>query len=238
MRTAIGIIDLKRIPLNSMKFFLDHAGFRAPFSALAVALLLGGLAQAQQDSPNPAGQPTPIATEDVRAVADRLGQAVTQINVAKWKAPNEVKGQAQADIASIQRNLQTTLPGLLDQAKAAPVTVAPAFAVYRNLCAVYDVLLRVAGTATLAGPQQDGAALEDELVRLDSARKSLGAAIFDATSARDAEVTQLRASATQMAAQLAAVQAPAKKAVVNDGPPTTVKKKKKPSAAAAPPPSK
>jgi hypothetical protein len=155
---------------------------------------------------------------------------VSGINVPKWKAPNEVKAQTQSDIASIQRNLKTTLPDLLDAAKAAPTTVAPAFAVYRNVCALYDVLLRVAETATLAGPQQDGALLESELQKLDAAKKSLGTLIFDAASARDSEIAQLRTSNTQLAAQIAAVQAPPKKVVVNDGPAAApAKAKKKPA---------
>src|SRR5664279_3947306 len=135
--------------------------------ALAFALLMeGGSALAQQDAATPPPQPaaapgaaTPagpmlIATEDARAPADHLNQTLSTLNVAKWKAPQEVKGQTQADIASIQRNVKTTLPELLDAAKVDPAKVAPAFAVYRNMSALYDVLLRVAETATLAGPQQ------------------------------------------------------------------------------------
>lgn len=201
------------------------------FFGFAVLLGAGGVLSAQQDTAKPAVQSPTIATEDLRSVADRLGTTISAINVSKWKAPGEVKGQAQADIASIQRNLKTTLPELLDQAHAAPTNVAPAFAVYRNLSALYDVLLRVAETATLAGPQQDGAVLEDQLQKVESARKALGASILDAATARDSEVLQLRTSSTQMAAQLAALQAPAKKVVVNDTPSSTAaaKKKKKPA---------
>ena len=178
-----------------------------------------------------------IATEDVRAPADHLGQTLSTLNVAKWKAPQEVKGQTQADIASIQRNVRTTLPELLDAAKVDPTKVAPAFAVYRNMSALYDVLLRVAETATLAGPQQDGATLEDERRRIEAARKSLGASILDAATAQDASVASLRSANTELTAKLAAVETPPKKVVVNDGPTTTTapKKKKKPVAPATTP---
>ena len=216
---------------------------RSGACALAVALLLAcASALAQQDAttppPPPAAAPAPaaptgpllIATEDVRAPADQLAQTLSTINVAKWKAPQEVKGQTQADIASIQRNAKTTLPELLDAAKADPTKIAPAFAVYRNMSALYDVLLRVAETATLAGPQQDGVALEDERRRIEAARKSLGASILDAATAQDASIATLRAANTELTAKLAAVETPAKKVVVNDGPAatTTPKKKKKP----------
>ena len=216
-----------------------------------VLACISPFATAQQAAPAPtAPAPAPpaitIATEDIRPEIDRLNQAVSGLNVPKWKAPNQVKDQTQSDIASIQRNLKTTLPQLLDAAKAAPTTIAPAFAVYRNVCALYDVLLRVAETASLAGPQQDGVLLDTELQRLDAAKKSLGTSIFDAATSRDTEMVQLRASNSQLKEQIAAVQAPPKKVVVNDGPAATTiappKKKKKPAAPAAtapatPPPS-
>lgn len=222
---------------------------RSGTSALAFAVLLACCsALAQQDAATPPPQPAAapaaapagplhIATEDVRAPADRLGQTLSTLNVAKWKAPQEVKGQTQADIASIQRNVTTTLPELLDAAKTDPTKVAPAFAVYRNMSALYDVLLRVAETATLAGPQQDGATLEDERRRIEAARKSLGASILDAATAQDASIVSLRSANTELTAKLAAVETPPKKVVVNDGPAATTppKKKKKPVAPAATP---
>ena len=42
----------------------------------------------------------------------------------------------------MQRDLTSTLPGLLTQAEASgPAVALPAFAVFRNLDALYDVLL-------------------------------------------------------------------------------------------------
>jgi hypothetical protein len=227
---------------NSLTTVVSHPRF---FQLAAVLACISPIALAQQTpaAPAPAAAPqaVTIATEDIRPEVDLLNQAVSGINVPKWKAPGEVKAQTQSDIGSIQRNLKTTLPELLDAAKAAPTTIAPAFAVYRNVCALYDVLLRVAETATLAGPQQDGALLENELQRLDAAKKSLGTSIFDAATTRDSEIVQLRTSNSQLKEQIAAVQTPPKKVVVNDGPAATTppKKKKKPAtppAAATPPP--
>ena len=155
------------------------------FQLATLLACVSSFAAAQQPAPAPAPASAPpiaiaISTEDIRPEVDRIYSAVSGINVPKWKAPKEVKEQTQSDIGSIQRNMKTTLPGLLDAAKTAPGTVAPAFAVYRNVCALYDVLLRVAETATLAGPQQEGALLEAELQKLDTAKKSLGSSIFDA----------------------------------------------------------
>ncbi len=226
---------------NSLITVVSYPRF---FQLAAVLACTSTFAATQQAPPAPTvPAPAPaavtIATEDIRPEMDRLNQAVSGLNVPKWKAPNQVKEQTQSDIGSIQRNLKTTLPQLLDAAKAAPTTVAPAFAVYRNVCALYDVLLRVAETATLAGPQQDGVLLDAELQRLDAAKKSLGSSIFDAATARDSEIVQLRESNTQLKQQMAAVQAPPKKVVVTDGPaPAPPKKKKKPAAPATAAPAK
>jgi hypothetical protein len=243
------------IALLGMNISRTSVSFHPRFFQLATILAcISPLAAAQQAAPAPTPPSAPaisISTEDIRPEVDRIYLAVSGINVPKWKAPGEVKAQTQSDIASIQRNMKTTLPELLDAAKAAPGTVAPAFAVYRNVCALYDVLLRVAETATLAGPQQDGVLLDGELQKLDAAKKSLGASIFDAATSTDKEMVQLRASNTQLKEQIAAAQAPPKKVVVNDGPApaaATPKKKKKPvapatttppaTAPATPPPAK
>jgi len=103
------------------------------------------------------------------------------------------------------------------------------FAVYRNVDALYDVLLRVSETAQLAGASADGRALEEQRSALESSRTQLGAALLQSAQAQDAEVTQLRSTASTAAAAK-----PAAKTVVDDGPaaPKPVKRTRKP----APPP--
>jgi hypothetical protein len=79
-------------------------------------------------------------------------RTVGSLNTGRWKAPNEVRAAADRNVSSIQRDLVETLPNLLNQADAASGSVPPAFAVYRNIDALYDVLLRVSQTASLAAP--------------------------------------------------------------------------------------
>jgi len=86
----------------------------------------------------------------------RVGQSLSGISIRRWKAPNEVKSAADQDVASIQRDLSGTLATLMDQADAAPGSVPAAFAVYRNVDALYDTLLRVVLTANLAAPDKRG----------------------------------------------------------------------------------
>jgi hypothetical protein len=85
---------------------------------------------------------------------------------AALKAPGEVKNSAQQDMDSILRDLNYTLPPLLDKAATSPGSIAATFEVYRNIDALYDVLLRVAETATLSGSENDAVNLQNMLKNL------------------------------------------------------------------------
>jgi hypothetical protein len=163
--------------------------------------------------------------------------AITNLNVAHWKAPNDIRATTQQDINSMQRDLNTTLPPLMAQADAAasangPAALAPAFAVFRNLDALYDVLLRVTETAGLAGSAADASNLEDARTGLEDGRGKLGTWLLQALGAQDAQVVRLQATAT--ARPPAAAPAAPNKIVVNDGPDTTKPHKKKPPPTPAP----
>ncbi len=174
-------------------------------------------------------------TEAVRPLLTELNTAVSGLNVPKWKAPGAVRNEAQDNVASIQRDISGALPGLLEQANAAPAAMGPQFAVYRNVDALYDVLLRLSETADLAAPEGEAQALEAQLGKLQAARKQLGDAIMQMAADREAELVKLRAAA--QAAAAAVPQATPKTTVVDDGPQAVApkKKKRKPAATAAPP---
>jgi hypothetical protein len=159
-------------------------------------------------------------------------RSISALNIPRWRAPGEVKNAAQQNTASIQRDLSDTLPGLLSKADAAPTNVPPAFAVYRNIDALYDVLLRVSETASLAAPQGEADALFSSLNKLEGARSQLGDAILNASQQREDQVVKLEAAVRAAAAAAQAQAPPPKTTVVEDGaaPPSTAKKKKKPAA--------
>ena len=117
----------------------------------------GRLAQAP---PRPHRRPAHrFALVSLRPALANVQTAIGSLSVAHWKASSETRAAIQQDVASMQRDLTTTLPGLVSQAEAAgangPAALSPAFAVFRNLDALYDVLLRVTETAALAGPASD-----------------------------------------------------------------------------------
>jgi hypothetical protein len=157
------------------------------------------------------------ALQELNVTVDRLGRALGASNIAKWKAPGDVRQTTQADVESMQRDLSSTLPGLMSAAQANPSKMSPAFAVYRNVDALYDVLLRVSETAVLAG-SNDARTLEEQRAALESSRRQLGTALLQATQAQDDEVVQLHT-----AAAAAAAAAPPTKTVVDDGPPAKTK---------------
>lgn len=211
----------------------------AVLAPLSLALPLAGqppatpvaapsVAQARQQ----AGAALGDSLQQVSVTVDRLNRTLGAINVPKWKAPGDVRQTAEADVDSMQRDLSGTLPSLVSAAQADTSKMSPAFAVYRNVDALYDVLLRVSETAQLAG-SNDARVLEEQRSDLESARTQLGAALVQATQAQDSEVVLLHTAA----AAAAPAPAPATKTVVDDGPPTKPKTTRRThKTAPAPPP--
>jgi hypothetical protein len=202
LRTALAV-------LASLSLALPVAA-QAPATPMAAP----SVAQARQQ----AGAALADALQQVSVTVDRLNRALASINIQKWKAPGDVRQTASADVDSMERDLSGTLPSLISAAQANTSKMSPAFAVYRNVDALYDVLLRVSETAQLAG-SNDARILEQQRADLEAARTQLGAALVQATQAQDNEVVQLHTAA----AAAAPAAAPASKTVVDDGPPAKPK---------------
>lgn len=212
---------------------------RARFTAGWLPMLLAGaLVAAAQPASTPQSSPAsdtgtaphPNVSNIVQPALSQVQSSISSLNIARWKAPGEVRSAAQQNTASIQRDLSDTLPSLLTQADTAPGMVSPSFSVYRNIDALYDVLLRVYETATLAAPQNEADGLGSALERLEAARRQLGDTILSASKEHETQMVQLQSALKAANEAAARAQAPAPKtAVVDDGPaatPTTKKKKK------------
>ena len=216
---------------------------RIPLAALVAPLLFAALpfAHAVQAQPiNPAQPRTQAslalgnALQQVNVASAHLRRVLGSINVPKWKAPGDVRQTTESDVDSMQRDVSDTLPNLISAALADPSKVSPAFSVYRNVDALYDVLLRVSETAQLAG-SNDARLLEEQRSALEDARTQLGAALLQSSQSQDAEVVHLRSAAV-------AAPPPAQpaKTVIDDGPaaktkPAAKKHTHKPASAAPPP---
>ena len=131
----------------------------------------------------------------LRPALAQVGQSLGGVTIKRWKAPSEVRSAADQDVSSIQRDLNGTLAGLLQQADAAPGSVPAAFAVYRNVDALYDTLLRVVLTANLAAPEDEAGSLQAALATLESARGTLGQTILNSSQAQETELSRIRMAA-------------------------------------------
>jgi hypothetical protein len=191
-----------------------------------------GVARAQAAAAAPPAAPSGFAFASLRPALANVQNTIANLSIARWKAPNETRAAVQQDVASMQRDLNATLPGLIAQAEASgPGALSPSFAVFRNLDALYDVLLRVTETAALAGSGSDAGSLEDARAGLEDARGKLGTWLLQAIGNQDAQVVHLQAAASS---RPAAPPAAPNKIVVDDGPETPKVHKKKPAPTQAP----
>lgn len=179
-------------------------------------------ANSAMPSSNPASAPAvarPSAT--LQPSLDSVKQAITAVNIDRWKASPAIRSEAQSNLESVQRDLASTLPGLIATADAAPDSAAKTLPVFRNIDALYDVMLRIDAAARLAAPKDQMSALDQSLSALSDARHSLGDAIQAGAEAQDAKVVHLQA-------QLKAIPppAPVQAAPVACTPPPPVKKKR------------
>lgn len=220
---------------------------------LAVALSLQAIAQSDPQAAPVVASPAPSAvspsasTSGARPVAVDLLPVLSQLQAAtqaiagdlsrlhidRWKADAAQKQQAEHNVGSITRNLGGTLPGLVDQVRRDPQSVASAFQLYRNIGALYDVTASVAESAGAFGAKADYQALAHSLSQLDGVRRDFAERLQQMAAGNDAELRRLRTEA----ARAAAPPPPPRKIIVDDSerPAKPVRKKKKPAEAAKPP---
>jgi hypothetical protein len=179
---------------------------------------------ANMPAQSPSAPPTPAkvaAGAPISADLDRLQSAASQANldiahmrIEKWKADGASKQLAQSNADSLQRNLTSALPGLIDGFRAAPQDLSAGFKLYRNLNALYDVLASFTEAAGAFGPKNDYDTLAQQLMVIDSVRRDLGDNLEGLAASKQAELNQLRLQMQNL--QQAAAAAPPKKVIVDD----------------------
>ena len=156
----------------------------------------------------------------MRPALESLRQALLTLRPERWKAPSQITAESASDVGSIERDLDTTLPPLLSAADAAPTSTTQLLAAYRNVEALYDVVVRVTQTAVLAAPSQQSTALQQATAELQQSRRNLGD-LLDASA--QSEERQLRDTQVRLRAIQATV---APTAPVCPPPPPPAKKAK------------
>ena len=188
--------------------------------------LFAGVAIAAQAPSAPAvTQPAPAMNAALAADLDHLQTAAAQINadishmrIEKWKADSGSKQQAQANGESIQRNLTTALPGLIANYRAQPQDLNAGFKLYRNLNALYDVMMSFTESTGAFGPRNDYEALAEQVNVIDTVRRDLADNLEGQTMQTQTEVNQLRQQVRQLQ-QAAVPPPPPKKTVVDNAEP-------------------
>lgn len=202
----------------------------AVVTLLALVISLGAAAQLSSPpprSPNRAAaaapptnlQPAPVP--DATASLGPLNQVIentrldlARLRVEKWKADAASRRQAEANAESVQRNLASALPAIVQQVRANPGSVGATFKLYRNLNALYDVMSSLTESAGAFGSNEEYQALSNDTSKLDTLRRSLADRVETMATFRDNEVAQLQARAQK--ASPAAAPAPPKKIIVDD----------------------
>lgn len=179
-------------------------------------------AQQQADAP-PSQKPSSL----LRPALESVGRAGSAVDLNHWKGSNAVRDEVDSNLASMQKDLETTLPPLLTAADASPDSAAASLPVLLNLDALYSVLLRITIASRSGAPRDESTALEQSARLLDSARIDLGTAILAAAKAQEKQNAELQAAVQQRTATPAPVVQPAASA-------TTAAKPRKKKAAAKP----
>jgi hypothetical protein len=107
-------------------------------------------------------------------------------------------------------------------ADAAPDSPAKALPVYRNVDALYDVMLRLDAAGRLAAPKDQVGALDDALASIATVRRTLGDQLQMSAEAQEQRMIRLQ----QAAARPAPAPAPAPVACTPPPAPATTRKKR------------
>lgn len=164
-------------------------------SALILAMSCASCA-AQQSAvaPQAAARVQPAPSAIMQPSLDMLAQTIGTLRPDKWKASDAVRDDAAANISSIRRDLDATLPQLLATADGASASVTQVLPAYRNIEALYDVLLRVAEAGRLSAPGDQKSALEEARAKLEAGRRAFGDRIQAAALAQEQQVHNLQAT--------------------------------------------
>jgi hypothetical protein len=188
-----------------------------------------------QVAPAPA-TPVPYASvsqlnlllSQLEQVAQTTQVDLAKLRIEKWKTDSNTKHGTQADVESLQRNLQMALPEIIAQLRAAPENVATTFKLYHNMDALYDVFGPVAESAGAFGSKEEFQTLQNDLSALERSRRALAERMDTLATAKESELTRLRTQVKDLQAAAAPPAAPPKKVVVDDNEPPKKPVKKKP----------
>jgi hypothetical protein len=193
---------------------------------LHAVLLIAGTVFAQT-APAPSAPPPQdlnVTLASMEQTAYSTTAQLQALRIDKWKTESSQKEQSRQNAESLVRNLTAALPGMVTAARTAPNSMAANFKLYRNITALYDVLLPLTESAGAFGPKGEFQALGEQLERWDQIRR----AHADYLERLAAQKDTLSAAAAGSSANTSK-SATGKKIIVDDDtpPPKSKKTKKK-----------
>lgn len=188
--------------------------------ALCVLVVLGSLAAGQTAPANP-----PVVQATVLASMEQASYSTVAqlqaLRIDKWKTESDQKRQAQGNADSLVRNMTAALPTMISAARTNPNSFAANFKLYRNISALYDVMLPLTESAGAFGQKGEFQALGEQLQRWDEIRRQFGDYLEQLATSKDVAASHGSAAGT-------ASKSKAKKIIVDDTAPAPKKKKTPP----------
>jgi hypothetical protein len=179
---------------------------------------------------------------EVSAILGQLNQASQTLNadlgrlrVEKWKTDGDSKRQSQGNVESIQRNLQSALPGMVAQLNSSPDSLGLTFKLYRNVGALYDVVANLTESAGAFGGKDEYQTMANDTSGIDKVRRALADRMDKLASSKDSELAALHSQLKTL--QASVPPAPPTRVVIDDNekPKKPVRTKAKPAITLATP---
>ena len=216
-------------------------GFGLTF-CFSVVLLAQTTAPSPDKAPD-ASAPVPYSSvsqvnlllSQLEQISQSIQRDLPGLRIEKWKTDTNTKRGSQADVASIQRNLQNALPAMVSELRNSPESLPPTFKLYRNLDALYDVFISLAESAGAFGSRDEYQALQNDVNSLESLRRMFADRVENLAGSKEAELVKLRTD-LQNARAMEKPAAPPQKTVVDDNEPPKKPVKRKPVHKVAKPP--
>ncbi|MGA8153529.1 MAG: hypothetical protein WB952_21440 [Terriglobales bacterium] len=175
-----------------------------------------------------------LLLSQLEQISQTLQLDLAKLRIEKWKTDANTKHGSQADVDSIQRNLQNALPEMVGQLRNSPENLAATFKLYRNLDALYDVFASVVESSGAFGSRDEFQSLQNDFNALERSRHSVADRMETLTNTKEGELAKLRTE-LQNAQAAAAAAPPVKKVIVDDTEPVKKPPSKKSKTAKKPP---
>ena len=194
----------------------------------ALALVVLGTVAVAQETPASQGSSTGAAVpyssvSELNLLLSSLEQTsqdtqldLAKLRIEKWKTDGNTKRSTQADVDSIQRNLQNALPEIVGRLRNSPENSATTFELYRNLDALYGVFSSVVESAGAFGSRDEFQTLQNDLSALERSRRAFADRMDTLANSKENELSRLRTQVQTLQAAQNAAAAPPKKVVVDD----------------------